>query len=622
MKCPQCGTVINDGASFCHSCGSQVSDAEGQARASGGMDTDSQENTEKLLKQETKGEFVIERLLGRGGMAMVYLSTEVQLERKVAIKVLPPELTFGHGVERFVREARTAARLDHSNIIPIYRISSGGKLFWYAMKYLEGQSLEDMLREKGRLSLAETIQILTPIADALDYGHLHSVIHRDIKPANIMLDPDQRVVVTDFGIAKALKDSTLTATGSVIGTPFYMSPEQGMGKPVTGASDQYSLAVMAYRMLSGQTPFEGDSALEILNQHCSAPPPPLQQLAPNLPDYVYKAIEKALSKKPAQRFSNVKAFVSGLKKPSPEITASEEATVLVDSDPSIEDRISTEVIDRTAAPTPAPPRPATGPNEKRREFLKLLIPLLAIVAAGIGAGWWWMTQRTPSQPAPPMPLISDQAAEPAGRTVDRQEAGDMTLLGEEPVPRDRGTQPAQGDETFDDPEQPTPQPEPASPSRYGTISITGMMPSGLVMADGEPQNGHTFEIEPGQHVVEMRQPGYESVTQNVSVSAGRTVTIDFAGGSGEVNQAVPRDGAKKPLSEAGYGTISILLRPSIRSSFFVDGFLEASESTSLEASFPEGVHSVRIESDGYMTIDTTVVVAPGDTVRLRLRMRK
>jgi len=358
------------------------------------MDMSSIQHMEKLLKEDTKGEFEIGDLLGRGGMAMVYLAEEVHLSRKVAIKVLPPELTFGHGVERFKREAKTAAGLDHPHIIPIYRIASGGKVFWYAMKFLEGQSLDEMLKEKGRCSLEETIQILMPCADALDYGHLHSVIHRDIKPANIMLDAQNRVTVTDFGIAKALTEGTLTASGSVIGTPFYMSPEQGMGKPVTGAADQYSVAVMTYRMLSGQVPFEGDSAIDILHKHCTILPPPLDQLCPGLPDFVYKAVEKGLAKKPAQRFSTVKAFVKALKEKSPEITLSDAATVAVGSDPSILGDLPTEVMaaadtPRPEAPTTAAPAPQVPPEPKKGGLWKVLIPLIVILAAGGGGGAWW-----------------------------------------------------------------------------------------------------------------------------------------------------------------------------------------------------------------------------------------
>lgn len=286
MICVHCSTPVADEAKFCHSCGSMVSDAEGQAAATASMDQSAFAHMEKMLRDETKGEYVVGKMLGRGGMAVVYLAEETRLGRKVALKVLPPELTFGHGVDRFLREAKTAATLDHPHIIPIYRIASGGKLFWYAMKYLEGQSLEDVLREKGSYSLDETIVLLEQVADALDYAHDHQVIHRDIKPANVMLDSRNRVIITDFGIAKALSEGALTASGSVIGTPYFMSPEQGMGKPVAGAADQYSVAVMAFRMLAGHIPFDGDSAIDILHKHCMMEPPRLEDSKPDMPKHV------------------------------------------------------------------------------------------------------------------------------------------------------------------------------------------------------------------------------------------------------------------------------------------------------------------------------------------------
>ena len=286
MQCAHCSTPIPDGARFCHSCGSQVSDAEGQARVSASMDVSAFQHMERLLKEDTQGEFSVEGMLGRGGMAVVFLATEIRLGRKVAIKVLPPELTFGHGVDRFLREAKTAALLDHPNIIPIYRIGSGGKIFWYAMKFLEGKSLEELLKEKSKLPIEEAVPILAQVADALDYAHQHNVIHRDMKPANVMLDARDRVIVTDFGIAKALSEQTLTASGSVVGTPYYMSPEQGMGIGVSGRSDQYSVAVMTFRMLAGHVPFDGDSAIDILHKHCMVEPPRLETEQPGLPPYV------------------------------------------------------------------------------------------------------------------------------------------------------------------------------------------------------------------------------------------------------------------------------------------------------------------------------------------------
>jgi serine/threonine protein kinase len=573
------------------------------------MTADSLQHIERLLKQETRGEFEIEGLLGRGGMALVYLATEVHLSRKVAIKVLPPELTFGHGVERFKREAKTAAGLDHPYIIPIYRIASGGSLFWYAMKFLEGQSLDHLLADKGQTSLEETIKILMPVAEALDYGHLHSVIHRDIKPANIMLDTQNRVIVTDFGIAKALTDSKLTASGSVIGTPFYMSPEQGMGKPVTGASDQYSVAVMAYRMLSGKIPFEGDSAIEVLHKHCSATPPPLQELKPGLPDYVYRAIEKALSKKPAQRFSTVKSFVKALKEPSAEITASEKATVMVGSDPSIEDRISTEVIDRLTTPVPTPEagRPAPELEKSRSGVWKMLVPLIAVVAVGLGGGWWWMSQRAIQEPADPSVQTST--------AQDVPETDSAGVADPDSTAVQTGGQ-GQLETTTPDPDPPTPSTETAAAPRTGTISVTNMMPSGLVLVDGTVQNGQTFEVEPGQHTIDMRQPGYTSLTETVTIRAGQTISIPFASRPIQTQQAPQRPAAPQ------YGVLSILLRPSPGGDVFIDGQLAAETTTRLEDVLEAGRHTVRIERDGYATVDTTITVAANDTTRLRLRLRK
>ncbi len=353
MQCAHCATPVPETARYCHNCGSVVSDAEGQAAATAAMDDSAVRHMERLLREDTRGEFEILRQIGRGGMAAVYLAHEVHLDRNVAIKVLPPELTFGHGVERFKREAKTAAALDHINIIPIYRIASGGKIFWYAMKFLEGRSLDAHIRAAGQLSLDETIKILQAVANALDYAHQHEVVHRDVKPANVMLDARERVVVTDFGIAKPLTETTLTASGSLVGTPYYMSPEQGMGKPVTGAADQYSVAVMTYHMLTGRVPFEGDSAIEVLHKHCTAAPPPMDSLRPGLPAHVYAAVKKSLEKKADQRFDSVTAFVDALIRPAPGLVVA----------PTVAETPTTIIpADQTTAPLPQPTRESTrGP---------------------------------------------------------------------------------------------------------------------------------------------------------------------------------------------------------------------------------------------------------------------
>src|SRR3972149_673446 len=395
MQCAHCSPPVPDDARFCHSCGSQVSDAEGQARVSASMDMSSFQHMEKLLKEDTEGEFEVQGMLGRGGMAVVFLASEIKLGRKVAIKVLPPELTFGHGVDRFMREAKTAALLDHPNIIPIYRIGSGSKLFWYAMKFLEGRSLDDLLKEKGKFTVEETIPILEQVADALDYAHQHNVIHRDMKPANVMLDSRNRVVVTDFGIAKALTEQTLTAAGSVVGTPYYMSPEQGMGRPVTGRSDQYSVAVMAFRMIAGQVPFDGDSAIDILHKQCMIAPPRMETFIPGLPAHVYQAVHQALEKKAELRFQSVTSFVKALRAPTPELEiSSESATVMVDAAQVSQmshmaaSQAATMLTPRPGVTTPPTPAPKVTPAPAKKSKRGLVMAAgLAVLVGAAGAGY-------------------------------------------------------------------------------------------------------------------------------------------------------------------------------------------------------------------------------------------
>ena len=311
MLCHQCASSLPDGGQFCSNCGADARDP--QATPAAQLDDAGVAKLTRLLREETAGDYEIERELARGGMGIVYVATEIQLRRRVAIKVLPPALTFGHGaIERFRREARTAAALDHPNIIPIHRVSAGGELLWYSMKLLEGRSLDALLKERKQLAFEETLAMLEQVADALDYAHQHGVIHRDIKPGNILLDDRGRVTVTDFGIAKEIQETSLSASGHLLGTPDYMSPEQFLGTEVTGAADQYSLGVVAYQCLGRQVPFDAATAYELLNKHASEPPPPLANLRRDLPPYAYVAIDRALSKNPADRFASASDFVNAL----------------------------------------------------------------------------------------------------------------------------------------------------------------------------------------------------------------------------------------------------------------------------------------------------------------------
>jgi predicted Ser/Thr protein kinase len=335
---------------------------------------------ELLIRAETAGEYEILREIGRGGMGVVYLAREKSLARDVAMKVLPPHLTYGKGsIGRFRREARTAAALEHPNIIPVYRIAPGGRLFWYTMKYLEGRSLAEVLLERKTLPLPATITILERIADALDYAHQRHVIHRDVKPGNVMLDPRGHVIVMDFGIAKEAAGGTLARSEAILGTPYYMSPEQCRGETLTGASDQYSVGVMAYQMLCGRVPFDSKTVVDLLQKHCTEAPPPLKAIQPGLPRHVYEAVERAMAKAPGARFPAVTAFIRALVGPTLD------STVRLPRGWSLRRRVTGTSV---------------GAAQPRRRWV-VTGGVSALAATGLVAGALWWSQRTQAALQPP-----------------------------------------------------------------------------------------------------------------------------------------------------------------------------------------------------------------------------
>jgi serine/threonine protein kinase len=261
-------------------------------------------------------QYLVDAEIGRGGMAVVYRARDVRLNRRVAIKVLPPELAFNADVrERFLREAQTSAQLAHPGIVPIYMVHEAEGLVFFIMALVEGETLGERLARERRLPVDQVRRILMDVADALGYAHSRGVVHRDIKPDNIMLDRvTGRAVVTDFGIARAAAgDSRLTVTGVAIGTPAYMSPEQALGeRELDGRSDIYSLGVIGYHMLAGEPPFKASNTPAMLVKHVSETPRPLQQLRPDAPRDLVHTIMRALAKKPDDRWPDGSAFRDAL----------------------------------------------------------------------------------------------------------------------------------------------------------------------------------------------------------------------------------------------------------------------------------------------------------------------
>ncbi|MBM4188916.1 MAG: serine/threonine protein kinase [Gemmatimonadetes bacterium] len=261
----------------------------------------------------------IERELGAGGMATVYLALDQKHDRKVAIKVLKPELAAVLGAERFVVEIKTTAAMSHPHILPLFDSGEAGGFLFYVMPYIQGETIRDRLTRESQFGVDDAVRIAREVADALDYAHRHGVIHRDIKPENILLH-DGRAMVMDFGIALAVSAAAggrMTETGMSLGTPHYMSPEQATAdKAITGRSDIYSLASVLYEMLTGEPPHLGGSAQQIIMKIIAEPARPAAELRRSIPPNVVAALTKALEKIPADRFDTARAFSDALGNPS------------------------------------------------------------------------------------------------------------------------------------------------------------------------------------------------------------------------------------------------------------------------------------------------------------------
>jgi len=327
--------------------------------------------------------------IGRGGMGVVYRARDRRLKRTVAIKVLPPELAFRSEIKtRFLREAETAAQLNHPNIVDIYAVDEAEGIVYFVMAYITGDNLAKRVHDHGALSVDETRRTLRDVADALAYAHERGVIHRDIKPDNILIDAQSgRPMVTDFGIARAISegDSRLTATGIAIGTPTYMSPEQAAGeRTIDGRSDLYSLGILGYQMLIGEPPFIANSTPAILVKHISERPTPIEQRRADVPQDLARVIMMLLEKDPANRFPSASAVVAALDTGNVPLPSRTSAPVAMDTSAEAARgsasymAANTEDLYAPAAPTPEEWRRWEAPPVVR--FRRKLAPYLFVNA--------------------------------------------------------------------------------------------------------------------------------------------------------------------------------------------------------------------------------------------------
>jgi serine/threonine-protein kinase len=387
--------------------------------------------SDTLINTLFDSRYRIHRKLGAGGMANVYLAQDEELDRRVAIKVLNDRYANDAAfVERFRREARSAAALSHPNIVPIYDRGDADGHPYIAMEVIEGRSLKELIQGRGPLPIGRAVDYAQQVLAALRFAHRNGIVHRDIKPHNILIGPDDHLKVTDFGIAR-LGASEITETGSIMGTAQYLSPEQARGRPVDARSDLYSVGIVLYEMLTGQVPFNGDSAVEVAMKQVNDAPPPPSRIIAGIPKELDEVVLRALAKDPATRYQTADEFAEDLKRVqagqpvAPETT--EAATALL-TGPA-----ATEIIARTdAPPTPRPPSP-TGPprrppapppeygyprgrpRRRRRSIIPWLL-VAGLLAAATVAGWYVYTQiRDQLQESTPVAVpfvvgLSQQAA--------------------------------------------------------------------------------------------------------------------------------------------------------------------------------------------------------------------
>jgi len=335
------------------------------------------------LSGQTLGQYELNEMLGRGGMGAVYRAYQRTLDRHVAVKVMSLAISQEPGyAERFNREAKMAASLEHPHIVPVYDYGISGDISYVVMRLLTGKSLEQRMRD-GALSLAEIAVILKQVASALDYAHSQNLIHRDIKPSNVMFDSRGAAYIVDFGIAKLLQSGqSLTGRSMMLGTPSYMSPEQWQDEAITSASDQYALAVMTYQLITGELPFEATTPYALMNKHLNLAPKPPQVIRPEIPVSVSLVVQRALSKSPTDRFASVGAFAAAFEMATLDTEANLATTPLHVQLPAAETR--PKVIEAPAPATATQRLPRPQPNRQDRTRRGAAV-ITVLVLVGLGA---------------------------------------------------------------------------------------------------------------------------------------------------------------------------------------------------------------------------------------------
>ncbi len=518
MECLKCHTPLPDNSKFCFACGADQTGGATASTTSGEI-----ENLQRRLQRLVEGKYEITRMLGKGGMGAVFLAHDLTLDREVAIKVLPPDISQDPKViQRFQQEAKTAAKLDHTNIIPIYRVESEGGLNYFVMKYIAGTSLEDVLEQKQPLSADYVQRVLWEAACALGHAHQRGIVHRDVKPANIMFDHDSRVMLTDFGISKALQAASgFTGTGMIIGTPHYMAPEQAKGQQVDGRADQYSLGVVGYRMITQQLPFSGDSVHTILYKHIFEQAPRTSSIRQDMPPHLSEAISRALAKEPEQRFPTMEDFASAVwpEQPVSAPTKGGKATAARRPPPRTHGPVTADTpTEVTSAPTTPIPRSGVKVGgSKKKSGVGLYVGIAVVAVAGVG-GYLAFAGKT-DQAAPPATGGGAAAVESTRVSAPPPAPVETTSRATQTAPPPRRQTPRR--ET-----RQTTTPPPTAPAAGQGFITVNSDPPGEVFVDGRDVGSTPvieFGVSAGRHTIRVERAGYKTKSETVDVPANNTV---------------------------------------------------------------------------------------------------
>ncbi|MBK7931124.1 MAG: serine/threonine protein kinase [Bryobacterales bacterium] len=542
---------------------------------------------------ERIGRYQITGELGRGGMGIVYRAQDPAIGRTVAIKTIrldsisdPAELRQLR--DRLLREARSAGLLSHPSIVTIYDIGQEGNMAYIAMEFVQGVTLEQLVRDKGPLPGDELIRVLQATAEALDHAHGQGIIHRDVKPANIMISDAGAVKITDFGVAK-IASQNMTQADMILGTPSFMSPEQIEGRPIDGRSDQFALGVIAYELLTGERPFVGDTLPGLLYQIVKQEPVSPHLLNSTLRDSVSRVIAQALDKHPDQRFLKCTAFVRALEAA---LNESRGWRAIPKGAAASQDTVAAPAVSQASVTLP-PPRRSSRDLEDDPPARSNRWPFIAAAAgvlAAAGAGYVYYLNR-PYVPAPQPEAVAEQTAPPPAAKADRPSPmpppPGQTQTSTPPTPAPTTPTPA--------PTEPRPggqsaAPRPSDAPQAGSTIVDIITNPGGATASID--NGASTCVTPcpqslpnGRHVLTFTLAGYRGTTRIINLPQESTINMTL---------------------QRAEGTLAIRTTPA-GASIYIDGQARA-EKTNAMISLPAGMHKITLKRDGVPDYEESIEV--------------